>query len=341
MVSCAIFDRISLPSQVEIAAVKFLYVAIGLLLLQCLPAVAEDQNCMNDYYRTRIPACVDAVLSQFGQPVPGTTSEPSAVVGFLAQIFITSSTEKQRILSSASTVFVKWVDLLALQRAGLTEDARKFADENRLAAVLQRLESNHRPPLAEVRPLSIPADNDLLIGAYMASGDTGFIERILGNFSSLDDSSASDALRMGLMTSKFGPTFTPKGRENVMSPASCAKYQCKADPAKFLRLLTASSAFWALQSLAQRDDGIRKTFSGFFARDARLKNLLAAEQAAFGNYIAALAMSAAFKPDQVSPEGRQTYEAMSKAASAYENLEPAQIVLSYIEPLAKSGKPQK
>jgi hypothetical protein len=175
----------------------------------------------------------------------------------------------------------------------------------------------------------------------MASGDTALIERILANFSSADDGMVGDAMRLGYMNSKFGPNFTPKGRENVMAPAACAKYQCKVDRAKFLRVLTLASAFWALQSLAQQDDGIRKTFAGFFERDARLKNLRAGEEAAFGNYLTALAVFAAFKPDKASGEVDLTSTAMGKAASAYETLEPAAKVFEHIEAYVKSGKPAK
>jgi hypothetical protein len=59
---------------------------------------------------------------------------------------------------------------------------------------LRNLESARLPPLDEVRPSSVPAENDLLIGAYMASGDSVFIERIMENFSSVDDSLARDGL---------------------------------------------------------------------------------------------------------------------------------------------------
>ena len=50
---------------------------------------------MTGYYRTRQPACVDSVLSQMRA---GPNADPSAVMGFLAQIFSTSPAEKQRIL---------------------------------------------------------------------------------------------------------------------------------------------------------------------------------------------------------------------------------------------------
>jgi hypothetical protein len=127
-----------------------------------------------------------------------------------------------------------------------------------------------------------------------------------------------------------------------MAPAACEKYQCKTDRAKFFRVLTLSSAFWALQSLGQQDDGIKKTFAGFFERDARLKNLRAGEGAAFGNYLTALTMAAAFKPDQASStEVDPTYASMKKAASAYENLEPAGKLFEHIEAYVKAGKKSK
>lgn len=319
---------------------KSLGVAIALLFIKCWPAGAADQNCMADYYRTKPAGCVDAVLAQLRQPAPGSKPDPSAVIGFLAEVFSTSPAEKQRLLSGESSPYVRALDLTALYRAGLPDDARKFASENELPPAAAIIDASRVFPLATVRPSSNPADNDLLIGAYMASGDTSLIERILGNFSGLDDDTVSDALRMGLVTSKFGPTLTPKGRENVMARAGCAKYQCQTVPSKYRRVLTLSSAFWALQSLAQKDEGIRKTLSGFFA-EPRLKNLLAAEQAAFGNYVAALAMSAAFKPDQIAPDGSLMYEAMGKAASAYENLKPARDVFAPIDAVAKSGQPSK
>jgi len=294
---------------------------------------------MSDYYRTKPPGCVDSMLSQL-RTAPRSKSDPSTVVGFLAQLFVTSPAEKQRILNEEPSDYVRSVDLVALYRAGLLDDARKFSDKYQLAALLQRLEASRLAPLATARPSSVPADNDLLIGAYMASGDPAYIGRILENFSSADDGSVSDAMRMALMQSKFGPTLTPKGRESVMAPAGCAKYQCKSDPAKFLRVLTLASAFWALQSLAQNDEGIRKTFAGFFERDARLKKLLVIEQTAFGNYLTYLVGVLTLNPDHASTNA-ETYAAMSKSASAYETLKPASDAFPPFEAPAKSGKSPK
>ena len=180
----------------------------------------------------------------------------------------------------------------------------------------------HLLALEAVRPSSTPADNDLLIGAYMASGNTAFIQRILDNYSSADDGMTSDGLRMGFMMSKFGPNLAPKGRDAVMTRAACEKYQCKSDPAKILRVMTLGTALWSLQSLSQQDDGIKKSWSSFFANDKRLKNLLAIEQNAFSNYLVAIVGVAALK-DPAGGEASAGYAAMLKSAEIYEKLGPA------------------
>jgi hypothetical protein len=323
----------------EDALVKIPGIAILFLVVQLGPAAAADANCMNDYYRSKPAGCVDSTLSQL-RSATRTKSDPSTVIGFLAQLFVTSPAEKARILDDEPSDYIRSVNLMALHRAGLIEDARKFADKHQLSALLGKLEASRLAPLATVIPSSTPADNDLLIGAYMASGDTAFIARILENFSSADDGMVSDAMRLGFMQSKFGPSFTPKDRQNAMAPAACARYQCKADPARFFRVLTLSSAFWALQSLGRQDDGIRKTFTNFFEHDARLKTLRAGEEAAFGNYMTALTMFSVFKPDQAG-DADQTVASMNKAALAYENLEPAHKVFEHIETYVKAGKTKK
>jgi hypothetical protein len=260
------------------------------------------------------------------------------LIGFLAQLFVTSSEEKERVLRAESSEYLRWLYLVALYRAGLFDDAENFARKYSMFPGLRNLEILRPTPLAEVRPSSAPADNDLLIGAYMASGDTVFIERILENFSSADDSLVSDGLRMGFMQYKFGPTFVPRERESVTAAAACEKYQCKANPAKLYRLLTLSTAIWAMQALGKNDEGIRKTFADFFERNKRLKDVLMAERTALGNYITTLIVVDTLKNDHVSKEADQAYAATTKSVSAYETLGSARDAFAPIETLVRSGK---
>jgi hypothetical protein len=295
--------------------------AFALALLCFLPAVgvASAQQCMTSYYREKSPACVDEVLAQFRQKPPNPRAEPSNMIGLLAQIFSSSAQERERILKAESSDYVKSVMLLSLYRAGLPDDAQKFATANNLSALSEKLRGMRLVALDAVKPSSIPGDNDMLIGAYMASGNTKFIQRILENYSSADDAMAGDGFRMGLMMSKFGPGLVPKGRNAVTVQAACAKYQCKEDQTKLLRVMTLATALWSLQSLSGQDDGIKKTLSDFFARDARLKNLFTIEQTAFGNYLTAMVVVTTLKPDQTGVD-HETYAAMDKSASIYESL---------------------
>ncbi len=294
--------------------------ALALLCFLSAVGVASAQQCMTSYYREKSSACVDAVLAQFRQMQPNPRSEPSNIIGFLAAIFRGSAQERERILNAESTDYVKSVMLLSLYRAGLPDDAQKFATANNLSAQSEKLRGMRLIALDAVKPSSVPGDNDLLIGAYMASGSPALVQRILANYSSADDAMASDGFRMGLMMSKFGPAMTPKGRNAVMVQAACAKYQCKEDQTKLLRVMTLGTALWSLQSLSGQDEGIKKTLSDFFARDARLKNLFTIEQTAFGNYLTAIVAVIALKDDHTAPDREQAYAAMDKSASIYENL---------------------
>lgn len=295
--------------------------AIALVCFFSAVVVANAQQCMTSYYRAKAPACVDEVLSEFGQrwPIPG--SEPGTMIGFLAQIFRESVQERDRILKAETSDYVKYIMFISLYRAGLPDDAQNFATANNISLLPERVRNMiGLVPLEAVKPSSLPRGNDMLIGAYMASGNTTFIQRILENYSSADDAMAADGFRIGLMTSKFGPGLVPKGRNFVTIEAACAKYRCEEDRAKFLRVLTLAIDLWSLQSLSEQDDGVKKTLSDFFARDGRLKNLFTIEQTALENYVTAIPLVIALASGHKEADRAQMYEQMDKSASIYENL---------------------
>jgi hypothetical protein len=297
------------------SALTFFYFGSGF-------AFADGQECMASYYRTKSPTCVDELLTQLRQ-APPSSRDPNTVIGFFTQLFRTTPQERGRILKIETSYYVKSIELVGLYRAGLLDEAQKFSTDNNLSALLEKLRAAPPAALDVVRPSAIPSDNDFLIGAYMASGDTALIQRILDNYSTADDGMVSDAFRIGFMMSKFGPGLAPKGRDNVTAQTACAKYQCRVDQTKLLRVMTLATASWSLQSLAGRDDGVKKTLSDFLDRNARLRTLFTIEQTAFGNYVTALAFLTAFKDAHTGAEREQAYEGMSKSASIYENLGPA------------------
>jgi hypothetical protein len=299
----------------------FRSVSFSLVLLTFLcpeVAISAGQECMASYYRTKSPTCIDGILVEFRQ-APRAGFDSNTLIGFLAELFRSSPQERDRILSAEPSDYFKSVHLVSLYRAGLSDEAEKFAMQNNLSALVDKVRATHLPALEAVRPSSTPADNDLLIGAYMASGDTAFIQRVLENYSSADDGVVSDGLRIGFMLSKFGPGLTMKGRDAVMAQTACDKYQCRSDATKLRRVMTLGTALWSLQSLSQQDNGIKKTLSDFFANDTRLKRLFAIEQNAFANYLTAIIGLTAFKD---SPAGNlgPGYEALRKSAEIYEKL---------------------
>ncbi|WP_210180961.1 hypothetical protein [Bradyrhizobium valentinum] len=296
--------------------------AIALMIFSLSPGVAfaAGEGCMASYYRSKSPACIDDTLAQLRQTAASGRAEPNTIIGFLGELFRSSPQERERLLKAETSNYVKSIDVVSLYRAGLPDEAQRFAAANDLSGLSDRLRAARMPPLEVVTPSSTPGDNDLLIGAYMASGNTAHIRRILDNYSSADDGMAGDGLRVGFMMSKFGPGLAPKGRDSVMAKVACTKYDCKANQAKFLRVITLGTAMWSLQSLSAQDDGIKKTLSEFFSRDARLKSLFAVEQAAFGNYMTAILLVATFKDKRTGEDQDRTYELMNKSASIYENL---------------------
>jgi hypothetical protein len=306
----------------SLGRIAHLKIAVAVLALTflcvCPAALAIEQDCMATYYREKSRACLDNMLEQFRQ-MPSNSST-GTMTGFLAQLFKDSPQERERILRTEPSAGVRQTELFSLYVAGLVDEAQTFAAANNLVTLSEKVRSMHLVPLDAARPSSEPAVNDLLIGAYMASGDTWLIRHILENFSSADDSMVRDSLRIGMMQSKFGPSLAPKDHQTTTMQTACEKYQCKADKTKLLRIMTLASAVWALQSLAAKDDGVRKTLSDFFEHDARLKSLYDAERIAFGNYLAAVTFVTALKYSQSNAGQNEGFAAMSKAASIYENL---------------------
>ncbi|SEE08336.1 hypothetical protein SAMN05519104_5160 [Rhizobiales bacterium GAS188] len=78
-------------------------------------------------------------------------------------------------------------------------------------------------------------------------------------------------------------------------------------------MLTLSSAIWALQSLSEHDEGIKKYFAKFFENDQRLKRLSATELAAFQNYVTLSIAYAAVKDNPNINSALSIFEELGSA----------------------------
>ena len=308
-------------------------------LLSAPFAVAQAEtpgSCSASYYKTKSSACVDDVVGR-ATNLPAHMRGPSSdIVGFLGEVFRVSPKEKQRVLSAEADRITRAVEIMSLHRAGLDEDASRLATESGLSGDYERLRAARLPTIAAAKPTVGPGENDLLIGAYSASGERNYLTRILDNFNGVDDTMAADAMRLASLLGKFGQSFAPKDHRSTIVANACAKYSCKADRANFMRLLTLTTGLWAVRSVAANDTGAKAVLDDFFTQRPKLKATFVTEQNAFGNYLTLLIPLMTLK-DDAPGTNQDTFAAMKASVDAYERLEPANAVL---EPMLKLKKPQ-
>lgn len=167
-----------------------------------------------------------------------------------------------------------------------------------------------------MRPVSVPLENDLLIGAYMATGDLSYIDHVLDNLRTSRDGMAADAIRIGLVMGKFGNA--PPGRPNVMTIAACRKYGCpKNQPSRdVMRAMTIASAVWAIGSLANNDVPIKQELDRFFLNDPPLSAIYTTEQNAFARYLTLVTLWSV-KKDNSLDEALADYERLGPADALF------------------------
>ena len=308
-----------------------------LALLAALPLMgtpsatlaAPDATCMATFYQTKDMACINTILDKLRDSADSWANSPRSVpyapTGFLAEVFRDYPKEREHLLHQNVPDPFKSLYLTALLYAGLSDDAKQYAQHMGWSGGDEKLRRGVLPTLEQVRPRSNPADNDLLIGAYKASGNTDYITAILDNYATADDGMASDALRIGLVSGQFGLRLTAPGRPDAMATAACTKYHCKSDAKDFLRLMTLATAFWSLHSLAQHDDGIRSSLDSFFDQHRHLRELLAAERTAFASYITLLSASAGITDNDAISSSLSTYEHFGSPKDAFPTMKRIRI----------------
>jgi hypothetical protein len=266
---------------------KRLILAIALAVALCPSAgVAQTpaDDCASTYYRDKSEACLSATLAALRDATSIKPEINAAMVGFLAGVIKSTPTKEAKIVAAIGPPAMKTTVLMALNRAGRDEAARSFAQTENLQTALAKLESELPPRLGEIKPRSAVADNDLLIGAFMATGDPAYIKAILGNFTAATDDQIRDAVRVALMQARFSENDR-RGGYGRLARVVCGKYQCRRDLSAFSRVMTLSAAYWTLTALAAKDETIRKTSQAFLDADLRVKAIEQNEQDAFAAYL--------------------------------------------------------
>jgi hypothetical protein len=184
------------------------------------PAFAQSDDCIGTYYRTRDAACIDRLITTLDQAP--SSAENGTITGFFAALFDGSPEMRRKLLDGVPSDRAADLYLAALHKAGLTDEARRFASSRKL----EDAASPGAMPLKTLTPLFVPLDNDLLLGAYMATGDLSYIDHTLENLRTSRDGIAADAIRIGLVMGKFAGAVAPGRPENIMIVAACRKYGC-------------------------------------------------------------------------------------------------------------------
>ncbi|MER8386746.1 hypothetical protein NKH14_14695 [Mesorhizobium sp. M1380] len=276
------------------------------------PTFAQSDDCIGTYHRTRDAACIDRLITTLDQAPSG--AENGTITGFFAALFDGSPEMRRKLLDGVPSDRAADLYLAALHKAGLTDEARRFASSRKLDDAA----SAGAIPLKTLTPLFVPLDNDLLLGAYMATGDLSYIDHILENLRTSRDGIAADAIRIGLVMGKFGGVVAPGRPENIMIVAACRKYGCPKSQASkdMMRVMTVASAVWAIRSLAKNDVAIKQELDRFFQNDSRLAAIFAREQNAFTNYLASVTLWSVEK-DKSLDAAMTDYERLGDADSSF------------------------
>jgi hypothetical protein len=271
--------------------------------------------------------------SKFSQGKIFDYSNSQGLIGELSGIFITDQPCTRKILSVSNRLsgYTKVAILNALILAESHETAKEFALKHSLSLHLESFQDTKSIKIA-ISDFK-PTTNDLLIGAYSSTGDNLYIDNILQNFKTADKKMVKDAIRFGFMYSKFGKPSSPEKDHFVNIAKSLKKkYYNEKDPKPFLRLITLSSAFWALKSLAQNDKNLAKHLKQFFL-ESELKDIFLIEQNHFSNYLTSLVMDAVDigksdkKPFTKEEVNRQEFVKREKKLIAdYENLKEPNVM---------------
>lgn len=297
-------------------------------------AVFADQvsSCdgVETFYQTHQFECVDKLLKSLDE-MDNPELDPNRIqnqIGFLAGIVITYPDKIDSILSKKVSQNARSAVIGALYRAGMSEKAVRYAHSSNMFPLFDSYQKSSIPLLAKTYSHYNPGDNDLLIGAFMATGDKIYIENIIHQYKDADDKMVRNALRIAAMQGKFGPELLSKTRKEIYTrehrenplKALAIRENWQKYPKESMQTLTMASAFWALSSLAGKHKPIGEVFTDFFSSDSRLNKLANEETNNFTNYIMLSVILPAMDNKQNNSDEALKQE-VEQFLTSYENFE--------------------
>lgn len=291
-----------------------LLVALALTSAMGAPAFAYPQ-CMETYHVDHDRSCLEKVAKALeADEIDGET-----IVGFMAET-LRSAPEVRTLYSKpdlkprAKAAFARAFDMSHNNMRGFFKALFGGGGDDGDAET-----STAKPDVDTLVSFDDLNANDLLIGAFMASGNQDHLARVLKNFDTAGEQMTSDALREGMLLIRYWTHVTQANRTpvKIMMQIGCARYGCKPGTNGEGRLATLSTAYWAFFKHAANDEGFRDAMMAYRAKHLKFALVEAQERAAADNYVS---LSIAYAR-------RKDHPALAKAFEAYENFRPLSEVL--------------
>jgi hypothetical protein len=240
------------------------------------------------------------------------------VIGLLSEIFKKYPKEKYEILEKNVSKFTKGLFLVSLYRAGLEKDADDFNKKELLNEI--SIYKKEIILIEEVIPKYNPSENDLLLGAFSATGNNLYIKNILNNFLNSEMERQRDVVRVALVKKKFGNKLSQKSSNKNMINAILKKYKEK----DFFEFMTSSSGLWALMSLSSKDNNLSEKLENILNEDKKLSLIIKDEINNFQNYLIFIILSDSIKNNN-KITNKDLELKVEKFIYEYENLKKVEI----------------
>lgn len=105
--------------------VLVVFAIVAALIGAARQAFAQSDDCMSVFYRTKDAACLDGLVASLDRAPAGV--ENGAIIGFFAALFDSSPEMRRKLLDAVHSSRAADTYFIALSKAGLTDEARRFA----------------------------------------------------------------------------------------------------------------------------------------------------------------------------------------------------------------------
>jgi hypothetical protein len=281
-----------------------LILLLALSSCKTMASSSPDKHKLENFYTHKDCTAIERSLITFDKNntklSTKTPDNSGSIIGILSGVFIKDNDCREKILSLSEGFSdnTKIIIFTSLFRAELPDIAKTFAQHYFPNYRIEQLKGFGESSIKSVvLNYDDASKNDLLIGAYFATGDDIYLKNMLHNFKTQKKDKIKDVIRVAMVIEKFGFSLSPSSHQSKMWESIKNKYYSPKNPNSVVNFITMSSLFWALNSIAKNDENVAKYLKSFFV-DNELEAIFLNEQTNFYNYSMALVLSIAKIKDQ-------------------------------------------